>query len=282
MIPWIKMRVNLLDDPRVRLVSKAIGCNAVSVTGGLYMLWSLANQYSTDGKLVGYDADDLDKKFGKPGFAAALASEDVGWLVIGPNYLIVPKFDEHNGEGAKARAQTLARVHAHRKRNGDSVTKALPDKSKSKSKNEEGTTSLPDEVGADGQKITPETVYRAYPKHVEPEPSKKSIAEAVRYLRKQGTPTPWAWLLGRVTLYGDARKALEVKYPGCERFVPACHRWMRKKRYEEDPAEWAKEVPGFAVGPDRRGSAGRNGTHGPPTPPGGGSITRKQVYGKVD
>jgi hypothetical protein len=115
------------------------------------------------------------------------------------------------------------------------------------------------EVGDDGATITAETVYRAYPKHVEPEPSKQAIAKAVLYLRKtRGISTPWAWLLGKVRLYAEARETLERNYPGASRFVPACHRWVRKKRYDEDPDFWPKEVPGFAVT-----RAGANGSHRP-------------------
>lgn len=140
MTPWIKMRTNLLDDPRVRIISSMIGCNAVTVTGGLYMLWSLADQYSTDGKLVGYDSAELDRRFGRDGFAKALASPDVQWLVIGRNFLIVPRFDEHNGQSAKVRSQTVRRVQNHRLRNGQSVTKSLPEIEEEEDKNKDPLT----------------------------------------------------------------------------------------------------------------------------------------------
>ncbi len=142
MIPWIKMRTNLRDDPRVLLVSKRIKCSTVSVIGGLYVLWSLADQYSVDGRLVGYGPEDLDKTVVITGFAEALASDEVRWLEIDVQSLIVPRFKEHNGESAKSRSQTAKRVRQHRGRNADvthrALQKAQQRKRKSKRKNETG------------------------------------------------------------------------------------------------------------------------------------------------
>jgi hypothetical protein len=114
MTPWIKMRTDLQDDPRVRFVAKRCGCNALTVTGALHALWSLADAHTVDGRMIGYDAADLDARIGLPGFAAALAAREVGWLEIGDGYLQIPRFSEHNGKSAKARAETAKRVRHHR------------------------------------------------------------------------------------------------------------------------------------------------------------------------
>jgi hypothetical protein len=137
-----------------------------------------------------------------------------------------------------------------RKPKRDRVSRPRPTclQEQEKDQEQEGASAPVAEVGDEGTMITAETVYRAYPKHVEPEPSKKAIAEAVRYLRKsRDISTPWAWLLGKVRQYADARSAIESAHPGAKRYVPACHRWMKRKRYEEDPEVWSDEVPGFAA-----------------------------------
>lgn len=134
------------------------------------------------------------------------------------------------------------------KRKGiDRVSRSRPKEQEQEKDQEKDKEAAPlvDEIdGQTGQAITAETVYRAYPKHVDPEPSKKAISLAVHHLRKQCIPEPWKYLLGRVRMYADARKKLNDACPGENKFIPACHRWMKRKRYEEDPVDWIKEGSG--------------------------------------
>ena len=51
---WIKMRTNLWDDPRVSSLADATRTGEATVIGGLYWLWSTADQHSVDGRLDGY------------------------------------------------------------------------------------------------------------------------------------------------------------------------------------------------------------------------------------
>lgn len=112
---WIKMRTNLWTDGRVRLLARLLKCNVATVTGVTFRLWSIADQHSIDGVLNGYDAAAVDGEVGVPGAAAALADERIGWLIIEPDRVVIPRFNEHNGESAKRRAQENARVRAWRK-----------------------------------------------------------------------------------------------------------------------------------------------------------------------
>lgn len=183
------------------------------------------------------------------------------------NSCLVPKFMEYYPSVAKvAKRRGIHRVSRSRLQEQE------------QEQDQEGAAPSADEVGEDGEKITAETVYRAYPKHVEPDPSRKSISEAVRYLRKRGTSTPWAWLLGKVRMYADAREKIETADPNAGQYVPACHRWMRKKRYEEDPSVWAKEVSAALAKVRAPPGASRNGAR----PSTAGSVTRTEIYGKVD
>ncbi len=105
---WIKMRVNLWDDPRVGRVCDLTGAKEATVIGALYWLWATADQHTEDGCLPGMSLAHIDRKTGVKGFAAALVGID--WLHDDPQGVGLVHFDEHNGASAKKRAQTARRV----------------------------------------------------------------------------------------------------------------------------------------------------------------------------
>lgn len=109
---WIKMRGNLWDDPRVARLCDLTGAGEATIVGGLYWLWSMADQHSLDGSLPGLSPHQIDRKSGVAGLADALL--DVGWLVATGDGVEVPRFNEHNGRSAKKRAETGRRVVRHR------------------------------------------------------------------------------------------------------------------------------------------------------------------------
>jgi uncharacterized phage protein (TIGR02220 family) len=139
---WIKMRCNLWDDPRVSNLCDLSGSTEAAVIGGLYRLWVIADQHSEHGDLPGMTVKAIDRKTGVKGLGEALVS--IGWIDDTPEGVKIAKFDEHNGESAKVRAQTARRVARHKGNaqvtqevtlgslptddsgNADSVTSALP------------------------------------------------------------------------------------------------------------------------------------------------------------
>lgn len=104
---WIKMRKNLLGDPRVVRIMSALRADRFRTVGGLFAAWCLLDEQTTDGRLEGYTAEIFDELVGIPGIATAMQS--VGWLEIGANFVAAPRFSEHNGQTAKRRAQDLVR-----------------------------------------------------------------------------------------------------------------------------------------------------------------------------
>ena len=127
------MRTDLWDDPRVAALCDKLDTSEATIIGGLFRLWSIADQHSVDGLLVALTPTALDRKVGLDGFSTAL--EEVGWLDREDNGLKVPRFNEHNGESAKQRAlaakrQNKARhgdvTHQSRNQRDENVTGALP------------------------------------------------------------------------------------------------------------------------------------------------------------
>lgn len=115
---WIKMRTNLWDDPRVSQLCDLTGTAEATVVGGLYWLWSTADEHTETGLLPGMSVNAVDRKTGIKGFGQSLVS--IGWLKDTPEGVTIERFEEHNGASAKARAQTAKRVA--KSRNGGDVT----------------------------------------------------------------------------------------------------------------------------------------------------------------
>ena len=114
---WIKMRGNLWDDPRIGRICDLVGAKEATAIGALYWLWATADQHTSDGCMPGLSMQQIDRKTGVKGFAAALV--DVGWLSDDPQGVVIQHFEEHNGASAKKRAQTAKRVANSRSGNAD-------------------------------------------------------------------------------------------------------------------------------------------------------------------
>ena len=129
--PWIKMRTNLLTDPRVVEMAIELDVAEVTVIGGLYAIWSWADTHSLDGNALGVTESFLDRYSSVTGLSKAL--RNVGWLDGNGREICLVRFSEHNGATAKQRAQTAKRVSKYKEKQGGnagSVTKvtqrALP------------------------------------------------------------------------------------------------------------------------------------------------------------
>ncbi|MHA8112831.1 DNA replication domain protein [Kosakonia cowanii] len=118
---WIKMRADLHTHPKVVRMASALKADRLRIVGGLHSAWCLFDVHSEDGLLEGYSADTLDDLIGFPGFSRAMMA--VGWLEEKGESLVMPRFDAHNGQSAKRRAQD-----ADRKRNVRKMSASQADK----------------------------------------------------------------------------------------------------------------------------------------------------------
>jgi len=107
------MQKSLPRDPRVVRISSALKADRLRTVGGLLSAWCLFDEQTEDGILEGYTPELMDEIIGMPGLAMAMNA--VGWLDIEGDCLRVPRFDEHNGQSAKRRAQDVVRKMSARK-----------------------------------------------------------------------------------------------------------------------------------------------------------------------
>lgn len=111
---WIKMRSDLFTHPKVVRMSSALKADTLRTVGGLMSAWCLFDAHSEDGFLDGYTLESLDAHVRWEGFSAAMQA--VGWLEVrGDLGLFLPRFDAHNGQSAKRRAQEADRKREARK-----------------------------------------------------------------------------------------------------------------------------------------------------------------------
>lgn len=122
---WIKMRADLHTHPKVVRMSSALKADRLRIVGGLHSAWCLFDVHSIDGFLDGYNAETLDDLIGFPGFSRAMMA--VGWLEEEGESLVMPRFEAHNGQSAKRRAQD-----ADRKRNVRKASASEADKKRTR------------------------------------------------------------------------------------------------------------------------------------------------------
>lgn len=123
-LDWIKMRSNIDHDWRVLRMAELLGIPELHVVGCLWKVWSWVDQNSIDGNALCVTDVTLERYTSVPGFAHAMRK--VGWLSGESGALTLPNFTEHNGQTAKKRAKTQARVQKHR--NAFVTPGALPEK----------------------------------------------------------------------------------------------------------------------------------------------------------
>lgn len=110
---WIKMRVDLRTHPKVVRMASALRADKLRVIGGLFAVWAIFDAHSSDGLLEGYTFRAIDDELNWRGFGQAMSS--IGWLEDADGQgLLAPRFDEHNGQSAKRRAQETERKRLER------------------------------------------------------------------------------------------------------------------------------------------------------------------------
>jgi hypothetical protein len=137
---WIKVRVNLADDPAVFAMASQLNLSNEAVVGHLIRVWSWATNQLEDGHAASVTECVLDRVSGAQGMTKAMLS--VTWLSrVGTGFKF-PRWERHLSQGAKARALATERQRKGRSRkcHAESVTETRPEK-----RREEKSSSLDDD-----------------------------------------------------------------------------------------------------------------------------------------
>ena len=178
---WIKIEHTTPDKPEVFQIADMLGIDPDAVVGKLVRVWIWADQQTRDGNAPSVTSALLDRISCVTGFADALQS--VGWLDITTGGIHFCNFDRHNGNSCKTRALSAKRVETHRevkrKCNGDSVTKALPEKRREEKNN---NTETQDAVASNVPVVVePDATLVKALKKRQPNFSKPSVQDVIAY-----------------------------------------------------------------------------------------------------
>lgn len=117
---WIKMRVDLGDDPAVVRIASGLDMSEDEVVGKLHRLWSWADRHTTDGTAPAITPKWVDRYVGCAGFAEAMVKSS--WISFSEDGVLFPHFDRHNGDSAKRRGEAAIRQRLSRKNRDEGVT----------------------------------------------------------------------------------------------------------------------------------------------------------------
>lgn len=283
---WVKLEKCTPDKPEVVGISIAVKMDRDAVVGKLFRLWAWADAHSISGAAVPVTDAFIDDITRRKGFAAALRK--VGWLRGEDGALTFPNFDRHNGETAKARAESNRRMTATRERRKvagllhgccKNVAEKAQQKAQPEKRREENTTPLSptetsphggvavaepklamvgartekNEAGGGGRayKLPPnvDAVYQAYPRHEGKGAAIRAIEKAIR-----GGVSPET-LLDRTRCYAAAvaQWTPEYRYSEAGRdLVPHPATWFNQRRWEDDQATWLPRAGVAGAGETRR------------------------------
>ena len=232
---WIKMRIDLADDPAVIRIRRATGIDADGVVGKLHRLWSWADAHTTDGFTDGLDAEWVDEFVGCHGFAEAMTA--AGWLASEEGGIRFANFDRHNGKPAKARA--LGKNRMKRIRCAGSATVAQPEK-----RREEKKKDIPAAPVAPTETRKPR--------------SRSQPTDSIR----------WTPAAGWEGITAEDRAAWAAAYPACDvaRELAAAGEWLRANPEKARKSRWRSFLVRWLSRSQDRGGGKPSNRPGAPPP----------------
>lgn len=113
---WIKIRVSLPDDPRVRKIARETRLPIAHVVGLLVLMWVYADEHAEEtsnghGKIIEMLPKDFDSMIGRRGMHKHMPDD---WVRFEGTSTIFVNYCQHNGSTAKTRAQATKRQQKHR------------------------------------------------------------------------------------------------------------------------------------------------------------------------
>lgn len=113
---WIKFEIATSNKPEVLIIADRLKIDPDAVVGKLLRVWAWFDIHTTDGNAPSVTKTLLNRDVGITNFTELMI--EVGWMLESNGTITVSKFENHNGETAKARAQNAKRVGKYRKNAG--------------------------------------------------------------------------------------------------------------------------------------------------------------------
>lgn len=110
---WIRVRVDLVEVPEIRLIAESTGRSIHEVMGLLVGLWGWLSRVSSNGYVRGITAMMLASTIGADADFWSIV-ESMGWLRFHARGVSVPHWDRWLSTGSKFRAMAALRQHKSR------------------------------------------------------------------------------------------------------------------------------------------------------------------------
>ena len=108
---WIKMRIDLMEDPAVMQMADKLDIREEAVVGYCHALWSWVSRQCHADSVTGVTLVSLGRRINLPGFPELMC--DVGWLEYDDTgelpVIRIPNFERHLSQSAKKRANAALR-----------------------------------------------------------------------------------------------------------------------------------------------------------------------------
>jgi hypothetical protein len=223
---WIRMRINLREDPAVISIAHLTGLDEDTVVGKLHRLWSWADAHVTLLSRNGHAAVTqlwIDRYIGAPGFAEAM--QKTGWLNIEETSISFPNFERYNGQAAKKRGLAANRKQAERSRSchADVTQNTRPEK-----RREEKSINTPQPPKGEVESASFEVFWEVFPSG-----------------RKQGKGAAWrAWQVAikktSAQLIIDAAREYAASPVGQGQYVKGPVPWLNQGCWSDDRTAWQR------------------------------------------
>ena len=115
---WMKVELVTPDKPEIVQMAQILGIDSDAVVGKLIRVWGWFNSQTENGESSAHMVLHLNRMVSNEDFCKAMI--EVGWLESDGEVICIPKFDRHNGEGAKTRALANRRTAKRRSKENKS------------------------------------------------------------------------------------------------------------------------------------------------------------------
>lgn len=214
---WIKMRVDLAEDPAVVVMADVLGVHETHVVGMLHKCWSWANLHTDNGHAKNVTLSWLDRFIGVTGFGQAM--ESVGWLVVDKG-LKFPDFDRHNGESAKKRATATERKRRQRESHANVTPMSRDTKDKNATREEKRREEVKDLKSIGRPAVAPPVDKTDRQPSNPPEPAPFELACSLYPKRAGNDPKAAALKAWRARVQEGAKFADMIE--GVKRYAAFC------------------------------------------------------------
>ena len=108
---WIKIRMDLAEDPAVIRMAEELGVREEVVVGYCHAFWCWVSRQCHDGSVTGVTLVSLGRRLNLPGFPELLVK--IGWLKYDESgelpEIQIPNFERHLSQGSKQRVLAAER-----------------------------------------------------------------------------------------------------------------------------------------------------------------------------